>query len=1169
MTLTATINRFFSILIAFALLFANLYMGEVSAEAETSTVVPDGEYSIPFRYVKDGTSETSAANAFMTANTGKLIIADGHAVFEHEIKKSDFSTFAYFGSRNPGSVKAVITEAGSVESVTGIEGYTEASVRDAEDPDHVIIQLPIEDVWTKQDILMHIHDEDNIYGLPILYNHWYNAQLELSLSGIDLTPPGEEEEEDNSADTEVTLEQFQERLTVGHSVYASTSEGTGDGFYPEGSRTTLYNQLLLAESIVNDSPDNPSILSAAYTLLDQAIKSYEAKLIVVDKSRLSQWITVAEQWLLTAKDGGETESGGPAKPSEAAISHGEYPVDTSTRPISGLTQKVRASINDAQSIVDDASASQTVVNEMYDQIHSAYDWVDIAKQQFVASNVDILILDSIGPDAQISEYADEISPTAVILQKKSAPYYEAYANITFIDDPNDDLEFGPQTIQQVSINATTGSFGNYTSNRAVPVTLSTTDTNKVYQTYIRSGNQNHLQTDMLWQGLWKLKYPAELPAPVEPVREIYISFNKAYLDELNALVTEAQNVYDQAVIGSEAGQYTMESKALLQAAIASASETGNWLAAPRPQILTATTELQEAIDAFEYSAGQPFYFTIAHATNDAFSTMENYFVRPAIMNQETDGSYHITFILKDSSTVPEFKTKVNDEYLEAETLSEDTSSDQRRVSFTVNDLSALLDAKVRTVVPSQNYDRTHDIRLNLNNVDNSALYALIKEAGSFLQGAEEGSATGQYPVGSKAALQEALAAASQEAVHTDAAEEDSNSALQALQSAFDAFKDAVIEGDSGTPGNGTPGVLNPVYPANGSYYIPFQVLKDGTNSVSIMDGYLFGSALVQVTGNTKTVSFTLKQSAEIVALTLNGSSGSVSNSNPDANTRVVTYALSSLSSKIPAWVDVNWPAINYVHNYNIQFLFDESSAVYAGSSPSVPGGNGQVGAPPGYELGDGTGTVNPGDNVAGEETEEEAEEETNEESPELPGDLPSFSDIVNHWAKIDIEKAIKRGIVTGYSDGTFHPDNIVTRGEFAVMISRALNLEGEGRAAFSDNSQIPDWAKDYIARAVAIGLMSGFEDQTFRAAGQLTRAQLAVIIARAANLSHSSTSTSGFDDQGDIPAWAQQEVAAAAQAGLIQGKENNRFGPSDTATRAEALTLIIRLLAYMEKLNAS
>ncbi|MOA32930.1 hypothetical protein D3C78_1541880 [compost metagenome] len=52
----------------------------------------------------------------------------------------------------------------------------------------------------------------------------------------------------------------------------------------------------------------------------------------------------------------------------------------------------------------------------------------------------------------------------------------------------------------------------------------------------------------------------------------------------------------------------------------------------------------------------------------------------------------------------------------------------------------------------------------------------------------------------------------------------------------------------------------------------------------------------------------------------------------------------------------------------------------------------------------------------------------------------------------------------------------------------------------------------------------------------------------------------GFADAGDIPAWAQKEIAAAVRAGLIQGKQDNQFEPNAQATRAEALTLIIRLL---------
>lgn len=114
-----------AIWLAFVLLLSALQIGSVSA-AETSSIVPDGEYAIGYRYVKDTNhSEVSAANAYMLPNTGKLIIQNGHAKFENQITKENYATFAYFGSRMAGRDKAVIhEEVGKAPVVTGIEAIS-------------------------------------------------------------------------------------------------------------------------------------------------------------------------------------------------------------------------------------------------------------------------------------------------------------------------------------------------------------------------------------------------------------------------------------------------------------------------------------------------------------------------------------------------------------------------------------------------------------------------------------------------------------------------------------------------------------------------------------------------------------------------------------------------------------------------------------------------------------------------------------------------------------------------------------------------------------------------------------------------------------------------------------------------------------------------------------
>src|SRR5690606_8292161 len=118
--------------------------------------------------------------------------------------------------------KAVISTENNETVVTGMEGYETISVRDDEAGDNVIVQLAIEDVWKKQDVLMHINDTENSFGLPSAYNHWYNAQLLINAS--DITLP-ENNDGGNDTETDITEELFAELIAQGYQLHDEAIEG--------------------------------------------------------------------------------------------------------------------------------------------------------------------------------------------------------------------------------------------------------------------------------------------------------------------------------------------------------------------------------------------------------------------------------------------------------------------------------------------------------------------------------------------------------------------------------------------------------------------------------------------------------------------------------------------------------------------------------------------------------------------------------------------------------------------------------------------------------------------------------------------------------------------------------------------------------------------------------
>lgn len=181
------------------------------------------------------------------------------------------------------------------------------------------------------------------------------------------------------------------------------------------------------------------------------------------------------------------------------------------------------------------------------------------------------------------------------------------------------------------------------------------------------------------------------------------------------------------------------------------------------------------------------------------------------------------------------------------------------------------------------------------------------------------------------------------------------------------------------------------------------------------------------------------------------------------------------------------------------------------------------------------------------------------ETPAEPKPV-SFTDTAGHWAEGMIRQAVTNGIVTGYPDGSFKPDHVVTRAEFAVMLAGTMKLAQEGGAlTFADRSEIGAWAEKAVAQAVQAGIVQGYDDGTFRPNAQITRAEMAVMIANAQGTARQAAGSTGFSDDADIPGWAKSAVGAIQKLGLVEGREGNRFAPGANATRAEAVTVLLKL----------
>ena len=154
----------------------------------------------------------------------------------------------------------------------------------------------------------------------------------------------------------------------------------------------------------------------------------------------------------------------------------------------------------------------------------------------------------------------------------------------------------------------------------------------------------------------------------------------------------------------------------------------------------------------------------------------------------------------------------------------------------------------------------------------------------------------------------------------------------------------------------------------------------------------------------------------------------------------------------------------------------------------------------------------------------------------------------------------KQGIVTGVTVNTFEPDREITRAEFATLVAKALNLTSTASAGFSDVAS-ESWYYTYVNAAANAGLIAGY-DGLFRPDDRITREEMAVIIAKTYSFAGGQAASGGaarFADADSISSWAYASVDATA-AGLISGMTADTFAPAENATRAQAASLLQRLL---------
>ncbi len=183
----------------------------------------------------------------------------------------------------------------------------------------------------------------------------------------------------------------------------------------------------------------------------------------------------------------------------------------------------------------------------------------------------------------------------------------------------------------------------------------------------------------------------------------------------------------------------------------------------------------------------------------------------------------------------------------------------------------------------------------------------------------------------------------------------------------------------------------------------------------------------------------------------------------------------------------------------------------------------------------------------------------------------NYTDLsTEHWAYKPIKEMTEKGILSGYPDGSFAPDNVITRAEFAKILVLALNLNQSSSNVVFDDVSENYWAYNYIQ--IASRYLSGYTNGTsvlYMPDDNAVREDMAVAIVNAAglqNMSYNLSSLNKFSDKDLISENIKKYVAIAVENGLMNGNADGTFNPKGGLTRAEVSMLITNTMEELEKI---
>jgi hypothetical protein len=182
-------------------------------------------------------------------------------------------------------------------------------------------------------------------------------------------------------------------------------------------------------------------------------------------------------------------------------------------------------------------------------------------------------------------------------------------------------------------------------------------------------------------------------------------------------------------------------------------------------------------------------------------------------------------------------------------------------------------------------------------------------------------------------------------------------------------------------------------------------------------------------------------------------------------------------------------------------------------------------------------------------------------------DVPS-----SYWASGFIQALVNRGVIAGFPDGSFRPEEPVTRAQFAAIVSKAFNRQPVRQPVQFTDIPAGFWATNAIQAAYTTGFLAGYPGNAFRPNENIPRAQVLVSLANGLNYAATGTADSvlvAYNDAASIPDYARPSIAAATQRQIVVNYPDVRtLNPNQAATRAEVAAFVYQALVSAGQVSA-